>query len=106
MIKNIMPLAGLTIALGAGMAVADELRDYGEYLAGECTSCHRLDGVDKGIPSIVGMDAESFTIVLKAYQTGDLDNPAMVSVAKSLDDDQIKALAAFFSSIKPKEDKK
>ena len=92
-----------TASLGMGAASADELRDYGEYLAGECTTCHRLDGVDKGIPSIVGLDIESFTTVLKAYQTGDLTNPAMVSVARSLDDEQIKALATYFSSIKPKE---
>ena len=96
-----LTLCGALI-IGFSAVKADELRDYGEYLAGECTTCHRLDGVDKGIPSIIGMDAESFTIVLKAYQTGDLTNQAMVSVAKSLDDDQIKALAAFFSSLKPK----
>ncbi len=96
--------AALAMGISSMVANADELLDYGKYLAGECTSCHRLDGVDKGIPSIIGMDKESFTVVLKAYQTGDLDNPAMVSVAKSLDDDQIKALAAFFSTIKPKDE--
>jgi len=101
--RFILALCGV-LAIGFSAAKADELRDYGEYLAGECTSCHRLDGVDKGIPSIIGMDTESFTVVLKAYQTGDLTNQAMVSVAKSLDDDQIKALAAFFSSLKPKEE--
>jgi len=91
-------------AIGAASSAwADELKDYGEYLAGECTTCHRLDGKDSEIPSIIGLDAESFTAVLQAYRSGELENPAMVSVAKSLDDDQIKALAAYFSSIKPKE---
>ena len=26
--------------------------DYGEYLSGECVTCHRADGGDDGIPSI------------------------------------------------------
>lgn len=91
-------------ALGATGAQADDLRDYGEHLAGECTTCHRLDGVDSGIPSIVGMDKETFVVVMKAYKTGDLTNAAMVSVAKSLDDEQLNALAAYFSSLKPKEE--
>ena len=27
---------------------------YGEYLSGECVTCHQADGQDKGIPSIAG----------------------------------------------------
>ena len=98
-----MLIAGAAMSSGFNAVQADELRDYGKYLAGECTICHRLDGAGGGIPSIIGMDAESFTKVLKAYQSGALTNQTMVSVAKSLDENQIKALAAFFSSIKPRD---
>jgi len=95
---------GLLLGLsGASSAMADDVLDYGKYLSGECTTCHRLDGVDNGIPNIIGMDKETFMVVMKAYQTGDLTNQAMVSVAKSLEDDQLKALAAYFSSLKSKE---
>ena len=31
--------------------------EYGAYLAGECTTCHRIDGADEGIPSITGWPA-------------------------------------------------
>ena len=37
---------------------------YGEYLSGECVTCHSQTGVDKGIPSINGLDAEVFAAVI------------------------------------------
>ena len=76
-------LAGLSVA-----AVADDakLRSYGRHLAQECTGCHRIDGVDNGIPSIVAWDRERFVDDPQFYQAGDRTNPVMVSVAKSLDD--------------------
>ena len=36
---------------------------YGEYLSGECVTCHSQKGVDKGIPAINGLDAEVFATV-------------------------------------------
>lgn len=67
-------------------AAADELRDYGEYLAGKCTSCHRVDGTDKVIPSIVGWVTESFIIVMNSYKSKERKNAAMILVATSLAD--------------------
>lgn len=75
---------------------------YGEHLSSECTSCHRIDGTDNGIPGIVGWPAEAFVAVLVSYRDGERTNPAMVSVAKSLEEDQMAALAAYFGSITPK----
>ena len=45
---------------------------YGEYLVGECVTCHSQTGVDKGIPSINGLDAEVFASVMHAYKAGDI----------------------------------
>ena len=88
-------------ALTSFAANANEQREYGEYLAGECTSCHR-DGANETIPPIVGYDPESFIVLLESHKNGERDNQAMVSVAKSLDEEQIKALAVYFASVKPK----
>ena len=89
-------LGGVSLA-----ATADEarLKSYGRHLAQECTGCHRIDGVDNGIPSILGWDAERFVTTLKFYQTRERPNPVMVSVAKSLDDEQLAALAAYYGSL-------
>lgn len=72
---------------------------YGKHLASECSGCHRLDGTDNGIPSITGLDLEEFKTTMKFYQSGERNNPAMVSVAQSLDEQQISALAAFYGAL-------
>ena len=89
----------------ANIALADDIRDYGEYLAGECTACHSTTGADKGIPSIIGWDIEGFVETLKYYKSGQRENPAMVDVAKNLDDEQMTALATYFGSLEEKEEK-
>ena len=100
--------AGIFACLASNCAAADDakLKAYGEHLAHECTTCHRLDGTDNGIPSIVGWDEDQFTTTLRFYQQGLRDNPAMVSVAKSLDEEQLRALGVYFASIKPPAKKK
>jgi cytochrome c553 len=62
-------------------------------------SCHRLDGATGAIPSIVGKSQEEFIALLVAYRDGHKPNPVMVSVARSLDDEQMAALAAYFGSL-------
>ena len=44
-----------------------------------------MDGLDNGIPSILGWDADLFAKTLEFYRTGERANPVMVSVAQSLD---------------------
>ncbi|SDU10820.1 c-type cytochrome [Stappia sp. ES.058] len=71
--------------------------DYGEYLSSECVTCHQADGEDKGIPSITGWPGDLFVTVLHAYKMKSRDNPVMQSIAASLSDEEIAALAAYFS---------
>jgi cytochrome c553 len=72
---------------------------YGRHLAQECTSCHRIDGTDNGIPSIIGQDPAHFAETIGYYKTGARTNQVMVSVAQSLDDEQVAALAAYYASL-------
>ena len=88
---------------------ADEGRavTYGRHLAQQCTACHRIDGVSQGgIPAIVGWPVEQFTAVLESFKRGERTNAAMVSIAQSLSDDEIAALAAYFGALKPATRKK
>jgi cytochrome c553 len=92
--------AAMTTLAWAGPAVADgKLKDYGRHLSAECTSCHRTDGIDNGIPSITGWSAATFLATMEYYRTGVRTNPAMVSVAQSLDEHQLQALAEYFASL-------
>jgi len=50
-------------------------------------------------PSINGRDANQFVATLRSYLDGARTNPVMVSVARSLDDQQMQALAAYYASL-------
>ena len=95
-------VAGLVLTSGApfaGAASASDL-EYGKHLSAECTTCHKIDGSGgQQIPQITGWKAEEFIAIMKFYQTGARNNPAMVSVAQSLDEDQLMALALYFGSL-------
>lgn len=94
-------LAAITFAIyfSAMPANANEQIEYGQYLSGECTACHRA-GDNQTIPPIFGWPVEAFVAVMESYKRGERTNKAMISVAKSLDTDQIKALAAYFATVK------
>lgn len=77
-------------------AVADDLYDLGEYLSGDCTACHQLQGESEGIPPIIGWDAESFVMVMQAYKEGERNNTLMQTVARRFSDEDLQALAVFF----------
>src|SRR5262245_41268598 len=100
-VRRVLAALGASLAAASLAAAADDarLRSYGRHLAQECTGCHRIDGIDNGIPSIVGWDAERFVTTLRFYQAGARTNPVMVSVARSLDENQVAALAAYYGSL-------
>ena len=79
-----------------------KLRAYGQRLSSECTTCHRIDGADNDMSSIVGWPAEDFVWVLKTYRDGGRTNPEMVSAVRGLNESQIQALARYFGSLKSK----
>jgi cytochrome c553 len=95
--------AAVATAIAIEPLPADEninnLKALGQHLAQECTPCHRLDGQDSGIPPIAGLAPEYFIETMSFYKNGQRNNPAMVSVAQSLDDRQIKALAQYFATL-------
>lgn len=72
--------------------------EYGAYLASECTTCHRADGTDEGIPSITGWPVDDFVITLQAYKRGKRSHQAMQTIARRLSDEEIASLAAHFAT--------
>ena len=97
-------IATVLAALVAASAAQESgsLQAYGRHLAQECTACHGADagqGKGSGIPLIAGRPATELTELLHAFREGRRTNPVMVSVAKSLDEKRIAALAAYFSSL-------
>jgi cytochrome c len=82
------------IACNPGLA-ADAA--YGEYLALECATCHGANA-DASIPALGALRYEQMVMALKAYREGTRTNPVMQSVARSLGDAEIEALAAYLSA--------
>ena len=87
-----------TSSVGAEDLLAGADIGYGEYLSGECVTCHSQNGTNNGIPAINGLDAEVFAMVMHAYKIGDVEHPVMQMVAGRLDHEQIASLAVYFAS--------
>jgi len=102
--KMLTAVAMLVLPVFASTAKADEKVEYGQYLSSSCVTCHQLSGADNGIPAIVGWDKESFVEVLKSYKTKERDNKAMQVIAATMSKDEMEALAAYFATLKPKDE--
>ena len=85
----------LVLLANQGMAANDS---RGAQLAAICASCHRLDGHDKGIPSIIGLDQKEFVDVMAAFKSGQRSSQIMHAIALSLSDGEIAALAAYLAT--------
>lgn len=75
-------------------------QEYGQYLSGECVTCHKVSGGDDGIPSIAGWPKENFIDALYRYKNDLRENPVMQTLTKRLGDEEMAALAAYFGSLK------
>ena len=75
--------------------------EYGEYLAGECVTCHQPTGQVEGIPSIVGLPNDYFIRSLFEYKTNVRSNEVMKLRVINLSNEEIAALAAYFGSLEP-----
>lgn len=100
---RVLPLPLILAALAVHPAIAGNADDaagdveYGAYLAQECSACHHINVKKPGIPHIVGLPMDYFIAALSGYKAGARDNSTMQTIARSLDDEQIAALAAYFA---------
>jgi cytochrome subunit of sulfide dehydrogenase len=83
-------------SIASGSLAADDSR--GAQLAAICASCHRLDGRDKGIPSIVGLTQNQFVDVMAAFKSGARSSQIMHAIALSLSDAEVATLAAYLAA--------
>ncbi len=73
---------------------------YGEYLSGQCVTCHNSNG--EGIPAINGLPDTYFVQTMLEYKNASEErtNPTMVNFAKNLSEEELGSLAKFFSQQK------
>ncbi len=103
-------LAGITPASGQGAApavppaaiVGDARR--GLEKSATCLGCHSIPGykadfpIVYSVPMIGGQNAKYIENALKEYQKGERRFPSMMATARSLSDQDIADVAAYFSS--------
>lgn len=87
--------------MGAAALAIEGDRDYGEYLATECVTCHQITGQTDGIPSIVGWPKPAFVRALFEYKTNVREHQVMKLMTVNLGNEEIAALAEYFNSLDP-----
>ena len=95
------PRALVALAMSAGLLVwsADRsgARDRGVEIAAVCASCHRLDGRDHGIPSIIGLDEATLVAEMRAFQSGERPGQIMRVMSLSLTAEDFAAVARYLA---------
>ena len=71
--------------------------EYGEYLAGECQTCHQSGDTSGRVPPIHGLTADYFIYALLEYQKGARSNRVMQVMAGPLGTEELAALSAVFA---------
>ena len=96
-----MVLGGVLLAQAA-LAQPTGDRAAGRQLAGQCRTCHGLDGYAQIpiAPHIGGEPADYIVAQLTAFRDGTREHEMMSIVAKNLTDEQIADLAAWYSGHK------
>ena len=89
----------LSPSFGAQRSTAAE-NEQGAQLAAMCAACHRLDGRDQGIPSIIGLSPKKLSEAMEAFRSGKRSSQIMNVVARSLSIEEIAALAEYLATRK------
>jgi cytochrome subunit of sulfide dehydrogenase len=92
----------LSIATGALVPIANRSMAADDNRGAQLPQyahCHRLDGRDKGIPSIVGLNHKQFTDIMAAFKSGERSSQIMHAIALSLSDEEVSALAAYLAAL-------
>jgi cytochrome c553 len=92
--------AGLLIAAGPANAGDPEA---GKFTAQTCLGCHGVPGNTNVYPTyhtpkLGGQNAEYIVDAMEAYRNGDREHALMQAQARSLSDEQIRDIAAYFAN--------
>jgi len=98
---NRLILAALSALLMASSASAGDIA-AGKKKSLACAGCHGADGISvvPTYPNLAGQKEEYLILTLKGFRDGTRKNAVMNPMAKPLTDEDIKNLAAFYSSLK------
>lgn len=82
--------------LAAVLAIEAD-KEYGAYLGGECLTCHAPSGGDGSIPLIHAKSKDYLASALLEFKNKQRENEVMRGVTAALSNEEIAALATYFS---------
>ncbi|MEX0732515.1 MAG: cytochrome c4 [Aquisalimonadaceae bacterium] len=87
-----------TVLIFSGAAAAGDV-SRGQELSGTCAACHGADGnsTNSEWPKLAGQGERYLLEQLKAYKSGDRNDPIMMGQVADLSEQDMKDLAAYFS---------
>lgn len=89
-------VSGAALAAGALAQGADP--NLGRNLAAACANCHGTNGVSQqGMPNLAGQQRDYLVQQMQDFRAGKRPATIMHQIAKGYADEQIDALAAYFS---------
>jgi cytochrome c553 len=95
-------IAGVAMLAASAMAPVSADPALGREKAAACAVCHGPMGlsVTPDAPHLAGQPEIYLAAQLRAYRSGRRQHEVMAVIAKPLSDDDIRALAAWYSSIR------
>ena len=88
------------VAVALAMAAAQASAQDARYLAANCANCHGTDGQSVGgggMPGLAGLSRTYFIEQMNAFRAGTRQATVMHQISKGYTEEQISALADFFS---------
>jgi cytochrome c553 len=88
--------------LAALPARADPENVVAPPIAGRCVGCHGADGIGKApqYPDLRGQKAAYMEKQMRAFRSGERQDPWMSAMARSLTDEEIATLSAWFAALR------
>jgi len=102
--SGILFAGALVLALGMSVAQATGDAKAGQTKSAVCAACHGIDGNSNGPewPSLAGQHESYIIKQLKAFKSGQRNNPLMTPQAQVLNDQDMEDVSAYFSAQKIK----
>ena len=102
--KMFAPVLGLLALAAAASVSAQGNVEEGAVKAYTCTGCHGIPGYNNvyptyNVPKLGGQNYEYLVAALNAYKQGQREHATMTIQAKSLSEQDIQDVSAYFASL-------
>ena len=100
-------MLGLASFATSALVATSPFAQAGDIAAGrtvmvKCLACHGEDGVSRlpYVPNLAGQKESYLILSLKTYKAGERQNIKMAAIAKSMSDEDMANVAAYYAAIK------